>query len=103
MCAHAIKSRRVRSRKMRPLWQPSSFRKVDEISRDFNPAEIIQIVMTAPGKADKPFRLVRQRKQPFAEGNGYRRIERTMHHEQRNLDPRNVRVGTELISYQQTY
>src|SRR5437879_900718 len=100
MCAHAIKSPGGRARKMRPLWQPSPLRKVDEISRDFNPAEIVQIVVTAPGKADKSFRLVRQRKQPFAKRNGYRGIERAMHHEQRNLDPGDLRVGTELVAYQ---
>ena len=71
MCAHAIKSKPVCGRWVRPK-QPSPLRKVDEISRDFNGAEIVQIVMTAPGETDKPFRLVRQRKQPFAKGNGYR-------------------------------
>src|SRR6187551_1425115 len=70
---------------LRPL---SRLRKVDEISCDFNAAEIIQIVMTAAGKADKPFWLVRQREQPLAKRNRYRRIERAMQHQQRNLDPR---------------
>ena len=79
---------------MRPL------RKVDEISRDFNRAKIIQIVMAAPCKADKPFRLVRHRKQPLAKGNRYRGIERAMHDEQRNPDPRDARVGAELILQQ---
>ena len=79
---------------MRPL------RKVDEISRDFNRAKIVQIVMTASREADKPFRLVRQRKQPFAKGNGYRGIERAMHDEQRHLDPRDALVGAELILHE---
>ena len=56
--------------------------------------------MTAPGKADKPFRLVRQRKQPLAKDNGYREIERAMHHEQRYLDPGDGGGGTELIPHE---
>ena len=83
--------------------QPSlhrPFRKVDEIPRDFNRAEIVQIVMTAAGEADEPFRLVRQRKQPFAKDNGYRGIERAMHHEQRNPDLADALVGVKPIPHQ---
>ena len=53
--------------------------------------------MTASGKADNPFRLVRQRKQPFAKGDGYRGIERAIHHESAGTDPRDALIGAELI------
>ena len=42
--------------------------KADEMSRRFDRAEIVQIVVAASGKADELFRLVGQRKQPLAEG-----------------------------------
>src|SRR5690349_13295071 len=78
--------------------KPSPLRKVDEISRNFNAAEIIQVVMPAPGETDKPLRLVGPGKQPFAKSDGYRGIERTMHDEQRNPDPRDQSVRMELIA-----
>ncbi len=71
----------VHEPKMRNHRRHSSLRKVDEIARNLDRTKMIQVIMTAPGKADKPFRLVGQRKEPFAERDGYRGIERAMQHE----------------------
>src|ERR1700675_1446788 len=73
--------------------QPSAFCGVDELSRDFQRTEIIEVSMTAARKLDELLRFVRERKQAFAESDRYRGIVGTVHDQERRGHARDALVG----------
>src|SRR4051794_26528360 len=72
---------------------PSAFCAIDELPRGFDRAEIAEIFVITPRKADELLWFMGKRKQPFAENDGNRGIVAAVHDQQRNLYARNPLIG----------
>ena len=72
------------------------FERIDELSRRFDRAKIVQIVVAAAGKPHELLRLVRERKQALAKSDRNRWIACAMHDQQRRGDPRDALIGVKL-------
>ena len=70
------------------------------MSRGFDRAKTVQIVVAASRKPHELFRLMGQREQALAKGDRNRGIAVAMHDQQGRGDPRDAPIGTKLIAHQ---
>jgi hypothetical protein len=78
-------------------------RRIDEVARHIERAEIVEVVVAASGKAHELLGLMRQREQALPETNWNNAVVRAMHDKNGQGNPRDTPVGMELIAHQQAH